>query len=35
MYGTIVHHLLLVFTIFEILEGSMHGGNELETSKCN
>jgi hypothetical protein len=25
------HYLLLVFTIFEVLEGPIHGGNELET----
>jgi hypothetical protein len=34
-YWTIVQHLLLVFTIFEVLEGPIHGGNELETSNCN
>jgi hypothetical protein len=30
-----VPYLLLVFTIFEVLEGPIHGGNELETSNCN
>jgi hypothetical protein len=30
-----VQLLLLVFTIFEVLEGPIHGGNELETSNCN
>jgi hypothetical protein len=25
-----VQYLLLVFTIFEVLEGPIHGGNELE-----
>jgi hypothetical protein len=34
-HRTIVQYLLLVFTIFEVLEGPMHGGNELETSNCN
>jgi hypothetical protein len=34
-YLTIVQYLLLVFTLFEILEGQMHGGNELEASNCN
>jgi hypothetical protein len=29
-----VQYLLLVFTIFEILEGPINGGNELETSNC-
>jgi hypothetical protein len=32
IYLTLVQYLQLVFTIFEVLEGSMHGGNELETS---
>jgi hypothetical protein len=26
---------LLVFTIFEVLEGPIHGGNELEKTNCN
>jgi hypothetical protein len=26
---------MLVFTIFEVLEGPIQGGNELETSNCN
>jgi hypothetical protein len=30
-----VQYLLLVFIIFEVLEGPIHGGNELETSNCN
>jgi hypothetical protein len=30
-----VQFLLLVFTVFEVLEGPIHGGNELETSNCN
>jgi hypothetical protein len=34
-YWTIVQYLLLFFTIFEVLEGLIHGGNELETSNCN
>jgi hypothetical protein len=34
-YRTIVQYLLLVFTIFEALEGPIYGGNELETSNCN
>jgi hypothetical protein len=34
-YGTIVQYLLLVFAIFEVLEGPTHGSNELETSNCN
>jgi hypothetical protein len=34
-YLTMVQLLLLVFTIFEVLEGPIHGGNELETSNCN
>jgi hypothetical protein len=28
-------YLLLVFTIFEVLEGPIREGNELETSNCN
>jgi hypothetical protein len=32
---TILKYLLLVFTIFEVLEGPIHGGNDLETSNCN
>jgi hypothetical protein len=31
----IEQYLLLVFTIFEVLEGPIHGGSELETSNCN
>jgi hypothetical protein len=31
----ILQYLQLVFTIFEVLEGPIHGGNELETSNCN
>jgi hypothetical protein len=27
-----MQYLRLVFTIFEVLEGLMYGGNELETS---
>jgi hypothetical protein len=34
-YLTILQYLLLAFTIFEVLEGQIHGGNELETSNCN
>jgi hypothetical protein len=34
-YRTIVQYLLLLFTIFEVLEGPVHGKNELETSNCN
>jgi hypothetical protein len=30
-----VQYLLLVFTIFEVLEGPIHEGIELETSNCN
>jgi hypothetical protein len=33
-YRTIVQYFLLVFTIFEVLEGPIHGGNELELSNC-
>jgi hypothetical protein len=29
-----VQHLLLVFTIFEVLEGPTHRGSELETSNA-
>jgi hypothetical protein len=32
IYSTIVQYLQLVFTIFEVLEGPMRGGDELETS---
>jgi hypothetical protein len=32
---TVLIYLLLVFTIFEVLKGPIHGGNELETSNCN
>jgi hypothetical protein len=40
----IVHHpgaatlspfFFAVLAIFEVLEGPIHGGNELETSNCN
>jgi hypothetical protein len=31
-YWTMVQHLLLFFTIFEVLEDPIHRGNELETS---
>jgi hypothetical protein len=34
-HQTMVPSLLLVFTTFEVLEGPMHEGNELETSNCN
>jgi hypothetical protein len=34
-YGTKVQYLLLVFTIFEILEGPIHAEAELEASNCN
>jgi hypothetical protein len=30
----IVQYLPLLFTIFEVLEGPIHGGNELETPNC-
>jgi hypothetical protein len=30
-----MHYLLLIFTIFEVLEGPIHGGNEQETSNRN
>jgi hypothetical protein len=30
-----VQHLPLVFTLIEVLEGPIHGGNALETSNCN
>jgi hypothetical protein len=33
--GPIVQCSLLVFTIFEVLEGPIFGGNELEMSNCN
>jgi hypothetical protein len=34
-YCPIAQYLLIVFTIFDVLEGPIHGGNELETSNCN
>jgi hypothetical protein len=34
-YCTIVQYLLLFHTIFEALEGPIHGENEIETSNCN
>jgi hypothetical protein len=34
-YLTIVQYLLPVFTILEVLECPIHGGNELETSNFN
>jgi hypothetical protein len=34
-YSTTVQYLLLVFTVFEVLECPIHGGNELETSNFN
>jgi hypothetical protein len=34
-YRTTVQYSQLVFTIFEVLEGPTHGGNELETSNRN
>jgi hypothetical protein len=30
-----VQYLLLFFTFYEVLEGPVHGGNELEMSNCN
>jgi hypothetical protein len=30
-----VQYLLLVFAIFKVLEGPIHGGNELETYNLN
>jgi hypothetical protein len=33
-WTNIVQYLLLVFTIFEVLEGPIHGGKELEMSNC-
>jgi hypothetical protein len=35
IYSTMVQCLLLVFTVFQVLEGPIHGGNELETTNCN
>jgi hypothetical protein len=34
-YWTILQYLVLVFTNFKVLEGPIHGGNELEMSNCN
>jgi hypothetical protein len=34
-HRAIVQYLLLAFNIFEVLEGPIHGGNELERSNCN
>jgi hypothetical protein len=34
-HGAAVQYLLLVFTIFEVLEGPIHGGDELELPNCN
>jgi hypothetical protein len=34
-YRNAVHYLLLVFTIFKVLEGLIHWGNELKVSNCN
>jgi hypothetical protein len=34
-YRTMVPYLLLFSTIFEVLEGPIHRGNELEMSNCN
>jgi hypothetical protein len=34
-YWTHVQYLLPVFTLFEVLEGPIHGGIELGTSNCN
>jgi hypothetical protein len=33
-YLTVVQYVLPVFTIFEVLEGPMHGNNDLEASNC-
>jgi hypothetical protein len=30
-----VQYLLLVLTIFGVLMGPIHGGNDLEMSNCN
>jgi hypothetical protein len=31
----ILQYSLLVFTVFEVLEGPIHGGDRLKTPKCN
>jgi hypothetical protein len=30
-----VQYFIFVFTIFKVLEGPIHGGNEIDTSNCN